>query len=103
MCKGRIWSGDFALGYAPNREGKLSLIFGLLGKSGAENRLMLQSREQEADACDSSMLQKIFALANSKKSRLALLRDFNFCAKQSKNPSLEVDGISTQVMKLTGV
>jgi hypothetical protein len=86
-----------SLGYASNREGKLVTNFGLLGKSGAENRLNVAiTRARKRMHVISSIALEDFRPGQLKNSGLALLREFLlFVQKQSKNPSLEVMEVSS--------
>jgi hypothetical protein len=86
-----------SLGYAPNREGKLITNFGLLGKSGSENRLNVAiTRARKRMHVISSIAPEDFRPGQLKNPGLALLREFLiFAQKQSKNPSLEVMEVSS--------
>lgn len=84
-----------SLGYAPNREGKLVTNFGLLGKSGAENRLNVAiTRSRKMLHVISSIEPEDFRVGQLSNPGLVLLRDFLAWAKiQSKErsiPSAEV-------------
>jgi len=86
-----------SLGYASNREGKLVTNFGLLAKSGVENRLNVAiTRARKRMHVISSIAPEDFRPGQLKNSGLALLREFLlFVQKQSKNPSLEVTEVSS--------
>jgi hypothetical protein len=86
-----------SLGYASNREGKLITNFGLLGKSGSDNRLNVAiTRARKRMHVISSIAPEDFCLGQLKNPGLALLREFLlFVQKQSKNPSLEVMEVSS--------
>jgi superfamily I DNA and/or RNA helicase len=86
-----------SLGYASNREGKLITNFGLLGKSGSENRLNVAiTRARKRMHVISSIAPEDFRSGQLKNPGLALLREFLlFVQKQSKNPSLEVTEVSS--------
>jgi hypothetical protein len=84
-----------SLGYAPNREGKLVTNFGLLGKSGAENRLNVAiTRARKALHVISSIDPGDFRPSQLQNPGLALLREFlGFVKKQSTRrniPSPEI-------------
>ena len=84
-----------SLGYAPNREGKLVTNFGLLGKSGAENRLNVAiTRSRKMLHVISSIEPDDFRPGQLNNPGLALLREFlAFVKVQSKEraiPSPEV-------------
>ncbi len=85
-----------SLGYAPNPEGKLVTNFGLLGKSGAENRLNVAiTRARKKMHVISSIDVVDFRPSQLKNPGLALLRAFlGFVQEQSKKP-----GISAPVAK----
>ncbi|MEN2282762.1 AAA domain-containing protein [Algoriphagus sp. SE2] len=74
-----------SLGYAPNREGKLVTNFGLLGKSGAENRLNVAiTRARKKMHVISSILPEDFRPAQLNNPGLALLKEFlTFVQSQS--------------------
>jgi len=86
-----------SLGYASNREGKLITNFGLLGKSGSDNRLNVAiTRARKRMHVISSIAPEDFRPGQLKNPGLALLREFLlFVQKQSKNPSLEVTEVSS--------
>jgi hypothetical protein len=86
-----------SLGYASNREGKLITNFGLLGKSGSDNRLNVAiTRARKRMHVISSIAPEDFRPGQLKNPGLALLRKFLlFVQKQSKNPSLEVMEVSS--------
>ncbi|MFC3417785.1 AAA domain-containing protein [Algoriphagus hitonicola] len=66
-----------SLGYAPNREGKLITNFGLLGKSGAENRLNVAiTRARKMLHVISSIEPEEFRSGQLNNPGLALLREF---------------------------
>ena len=77
-----------SLGYAPNREGKLVTNFGLLGKSGAENRLNVAiTRARKKMHVISSILPEDFRPSQVNNPGLALLKEFlTFVQNQSKEP-----------------
>ena len=79
-----------SLGYAPNREGKLVTNFGLLGKSGAENRLNVAiTRSRKRMHVISSIEPEDFRPGQLQNTGLVLLREFlSFVKVQSKNPSI---------------
>lgn len=79
-----------SLGYAPNSEGKLITNFGLLGKSGAENRLNVAiTRSRKMMHVISSIEPADFRPSQLKNPGLELLREFlAFVKDQSKNPSI---------------
>jgi len=79
-----------SLGYAPNREGKLVTNFGLLGKSGAENRLNVAiTRARKMLHVISSFEPEDFRPGQLNNPGLALLREFLAWVKiQSKERSI---------------
>lgn len=79
-----------SLGYAPNPEGKLVTNFGLLGKSGAENRLNVAiTRARKKMHVISSIERSDFRPSQLKNPGLVLLRDFlAFVQEQSEMPSI---------------
>ncbi|WP_026968469.1 AAA domain-containing protein [Algoriphagus terrigena] len=79
-----------SLGYAPNREGKLVTNFGLLGKSGAENRLNVAiTRARKAMHVISSVEPEDFRAGQLQNPGLALLREFfGFVKAQSMKRSI---------------
>ncbi|WP_439474167.1 AAA domain-containing protein [Algoriphagus formosus] len=79
-----------SLGYAPNREGKLVTNFGLLGKSGAENRLNVAiTRARKMLHVISSIEPEDFRPGQLNNPGLALLREFLAWVKiQSKERSI---------------
>ncbi|SFT92475.1 AAA domain-containing protein [Algoriphagus locisalis] len=81
-----------SLGYAPNPEGKLITNFGLLGKSGAENRLNVAiTRSRRLMHVISSIEPADFRPSQLKNPGLELLREFlAFVKDQSKNPFISV-------------
>ena len=81
-----------SLGYAPNREGKLVTNFGLLGKSGAENRLNVAvTRARKFMHVISSIEPADFRPNQLKNPGLLLLREFlAFVQNQSVNPSVSI-------------
>lgn len=88
-----------SLGYAPNREGKLVTNFGLLGKSGAENRLNVAiTRARKMLHVISSIEPEDFRPGQLSNPGLALLREFlAFVKVQSKErgipaPEVKVPG-----------
>lgn len=92
-----------SLGYAPNREGKLVTNFGLLGKSGAENRLNVAiTRARKMLHVISSIEPEDFRPSQLNNPGLALLREFlawvkiqskerNIPAPEVKVPGFEMD------------
>jgi hypothetical protein len=92
-----------SLGYAPNREGKLATNFGLLGKSGAENRLNVAiTRARKMLHVISSIEPEDFRPGQLNNPGLALLREFlawvkiqskerNIPAPEVKVPGFEMD------------
>ena len=86
-----------SLGYASNRVGKLVTNFGLLGKSGAENRLNVAiTRARKRMHVISSIAPEDFRPGQLKNPGLALLRQFLlFVQKHSKNPLQEVREVSS--------
>ncbi|MBC6367376.1 AAA domain-containing protein [Algoriphagus sp. AK58] len=88
-----------SLGYAPNREGKLVTNFGLLSKSGAENRLNVAiTRARKVLHVISSIEPEDFRPGQLANPGLALLREFLAWVKvQSKDrkippPEVKVPG-----------
>lgn len=88
-----------SLGYAPNREGKLVTNFGLLGKSGAENRLNVAiTRARKMLHVISSVEPEDFRPGQLHNPGLALLREFLTWVKVQSNardipaPELKVAG-----------
>lgn len=84
-----------SLGYAPNREGKLVTNFGLLSKSGAENRLNVAiTRARKMLHVISSIEPEDFRPGQLANPGLALLREFlawvKVQSKDRKIPSPEV-------------
>lgn len=84
-----------SLGYAPNREGKLVTNFGLLGKTGAENRLNVAiTRARKMLHVISSIEPEDFRPGQLTNPGLALLREFlawvKVQSKARKIPSPEV-------------
>ena len=79
-----------SLGYAPNPEGKLITNFGLLGKSGAENRLNVAiTRSRKMMHVISSIEPSDFRPNQLKNPGLELLREFlSFVKDHHKNPSI---------------
>lgn len=79
-----------SLGYAPNPEGKLVTNFGLLGKSGAENRLNVAiTRARKKMHVISSIDSADFRPSQLKNPGLVLLREFlAFARAQSENASI---------------
>jgi hypothetical protein len=75
-----------SLGYAPNREGKLITNFGLLGKSGAENRLNVAiTRARKMMHVISSIEPEDFRPGQLQNAGLSLLREYlGFVKAQSK-------------------
>lgn len=84
-----------SLGYAPNREGKLVTNFGLLGKSGAENRLNVAiTRARKVMHVISSIEPEDFRSGQLKNRGLSMLREFlEFVREQAKKLSFEVTEI----------
>lgn len=85
-----------SLGYAPNSEGKLVTNFGLLGKSGAENRLNVAiTRARKHMHVISSIDPEDFRESQLKNPGLVLLRAFLSYAKaQANHPNLVLEEIS---------
>ncbi len=88
-----------SLGYASNREGKLITNFGLLGKSGAENRLNVAiTRARKMMHVISSIEPEDFRPGQLSNPGLALLREFlTWVRAQSQtrtvpSPEVAVDG-----------
>jgi superfamily I DNA and/or RNA helicase len=81
-----------SLGYAPNPEGKLVTNFGLLGKSGAENRLNVAiTRARKKMHIISSIDSADFRPSQLKNPGLVLLREFlAFVRAQSENASISI-------------
>lgn len=84
-----------SLGYAPNREGRLVTNFGLLGKTGAENRLNVAiTRARKMLHVISSIEPEDFRPGQLANPGLALLREFlawvKVQSKDRKIPSPEV-------------
>lgn len=81
-----------SLGYGPNREGKLVTNFGLLGKSGAENRLNVAiTRARKRLHVISSIEPEDFRPGQLQNAGLILLREFlGFVKVQSKNPAIPI-------------
>lgn len=79
-----------SLGYAANREGKLITNFGLLGKSGAENRLNVAiSRARKMMHVISSINPEDFRPSQLKNPGLSLLREFlTFVQIQTKGSTI---------------
>lgn len=79
-----------SLGYAPNREGRLLTNFGLLGKSGAENRLNVAiSRARKAMHVISSIAPEDFRPSQLQNPGLVLLHGFlAFVREQSEEMAL---------------
>jgi hypothetical protein len=88
-----------SLGYAPNREGKLVTNFGLLGKSGAENRLNVAiTRSRKMLHVISSIEPEDFRPSQLNNPGLVLLRDFlDWVKVQSKERA-----IPSPVVKVPG-
>ncbi|MDF2158362.1 AAA domain-containing protein [Algoriphagus sp. CAU 1675] len=92
-----------SLGYAPNREGKLVTNFGLLGKSGGENRLNVAiSRARKKLHVISSLDPEDFRPGQLGNPGLALLHEFfswvkvqsrqrDFSATEVKTEGFEID------------
>ncbi|WP_373397721.1 C-terminal helicase domain-containing protein [Algoriphagus halophilus] len=80
-----------SLGYAPNREGRLVTNFGLLGKSGAENRLNVAiSRARKKMHVISSLEPIDFRPSHLQNPGLSLLRTFLlFVQGQAKSPGVQ--------------
>ncbi|GAB3222094.1 DUF4011 domain-containing protein [Algoriphagus aestuariicola] len=75
-----------SLGYAPNREGKLATNFGLLAKSGAENRLNVAiTRARKKMHVISSIAPEDFRPGQIQNSGLASLREFLVFARSQSN------------------
>ena len=85
-----------SLGYAPNREGKLVTNFGLLGKSGAENRLNVAiTRTRKKYHVISSIDPEDFRPGQLQNPGLALLREFlAFVRAQSKERDIPAPVVS---------
>jgi hypothetical protein len=88
-----------SLGYAPNREGKLVTNFGLLGKSGAENRLNVAiTRARKMMHVISSIEPEDFRSGQLNNPGLALLREFLIWVKVQSQvraipvPEVALDG-----------
>jgi len=81
-----------SLGYAPNPEGKLVTNFGLLGKSGGENRLNVAiTRARKKMHIISSIERDDFRPSQLRNPGLELLRDFlTYVKEQSKKPSIAI-------------
>ncbi len=79
-----------SLGYAPNREGKLVTNFGMLGKSGAENRLNVAiSRARKMMHVISSIESIDFRPSQLQNPGLSLLKEYlSFVQRQSSNPDI---------------
>lgn len=101
-----------SLGYAPNREGKLVTNFGLLGKSGAENRLNVAiTRARKMLHVISSIEPEDFRPGQLSNPGLALLREFLAWVKvqskarkipppEVKMPGFELDwSLKNQLLK----
>ena len=91
-----------SLGYAPNREGKLVTNFGLLSKSGAENRLNVAiTRARKMMHVISSIDPEDFRPGQVQNPGLALLREFfSFVKSQSRHreiPPPEVKAIGYEL------
>ncbi|MBN3519871.1 DUF4011 domain-containing protein [Algoriphagus lutimaris] len=84
-----------SLGYASNREGKLVTNFGLLGKSGAENRLNVAiSRARKKMHVISSLEPNDFRPSHLQNPGLSLLRSFLlFVQEQGKRPGVQVSEV----------
>ncbi|MCS5489841.1 AAA domain-containing protein [Algoriphagus limi] len=84
-----------SLGYAPNREGKLVTNFGLLGKSGAENRLNVAiTRSRKMLHVISSIEPEDFRPNQLKNPGLSLLREFlHWIKTQSTDPDIPIPEI----------
>ncbi|WP_026950324.1 AAA domain-containing protein [Algoriphagus mannitolivorans] len=84
-----------SLGYAPNREGKLVTNFGLLGKSGSENRLNVAiSRARKKYHVISSIEPEDFRAGQLQNPGLSLLREFlTFVREQSLRRDIPVPGV----------
>ncbi|SIN68632.1 AAA domain-containing protein [Algoriphagus halophilus] len=80
-----------SLGYAHNREGRLVTNFGLLGKSGAENRLNVAiSRARKKMHVISSLEPIDFRSSHLQNPGLSLLRSFLlFVQEQAKSPGVQ--------------
>ena len=91
-----------SLGYAPNREGKLVTNFGLLGKSGAENRLNVAiTRARNRMHVISSIEPEDFRPGQLQNAGLILLREFlSFVKVQSKNPVIPVPEVKAKGYEL---
>ncbi len=81
-----------SLGYAPNRAGKLVTNFGLLGKSGAENRLNVAiTRARKRMHVISSISSEDFRPSQLQNPGLTLLREFlDFAKRQAADPMMQV-------------
>lgn len=86
-----------SLGYAPNREGKLITNFGLLGKSGAENRLNVAiTRARKMMHVISSIEPEDFRPGQLQNPGLILLREFlGFVKAQSKVRNIPTPDVKT--------
>jgi hypothetical protein len=91
-----------SLGYAPNREGKLVTNFGLLGKSGAENRLNVAiTRARKVMHVISSIEPEDFRPGQLNNPGLALLREYLvYVRKQAENPYFEALEIEAKSYEL---
>ncbi len=91
-----------SLGYAPNRTGKLVTNFGLLGKSGAENRLNVAiTRARKSMHVISSIEPEDFRPGQLQNPGLALLREFlAFVKMQSKHRNIPAPEVRTQGYEL---
>ncbi|GAA0878642.1 hypothetical protein GCM10009119_16100 [Algoriphagus jejuensis] len=86
-----------SLGYAPNREGRLVTNFGLLGKSGAENRLNVAiTRARKKMYVISSVDPEDFRPRQIENRGLALLREFlAFVRSQSLGVDIPVPEVES--------
>lgn len=86
-----------SLGYAPNREGKLITNFGLLGKSGAENRLNVAiTRARKMMHVISSIEPEDFRPGQLQNAGLSLLRKYlGFVKAQSKARNIPTPEVKT--------
>ncbi|MDP2039624.1 ATP-binding protein, partial [Algoriphagus sp.] len=86
-----------SLGYAPNREGKLITNFGLLGKSGAENRLNVAiTRARKMMHVINSIEPEDFRSGQLQNPGLILLREFlGFVKAQSKVRNIPTPDVKT--------
>ena len=91
-----------SLGYAPNREGKLVTNFGLLSKSGAENRLNVAiSRARKQLHLISSINPEDFRPGQLQNPGLSLLRSYLiWVQKQSKQRAVPAPEVETEKFEI---